>query len=132
MLAEHDLVGIKADARCVHDLERRALLKHAILMDARLVGESISTNDCLVGLNCVPGQARDQATCAGELCRLDVGVKTVEIGRARVEQHYELFERCIAGAFADAVDCALDLPRTREHTRERVGDRETKVIVAVR
>src|SRR3712207_8734318 len=36
----------------------------------------------------------------------------------RVQEHDELLERRVAGALADAVDRALDLPRSEEHTSE--------------
>ena len=47
-------------------------------------------------------------------------------------RHDDLFERRVAGALADAVDRALDLPRAGADRRQRVGDREAEVVVAVR
>ena len=51
---------------------------------------------------------------------------------AHVQRHHDLFERGVAGALADAVDRALDLPRAALHRRQRVGDGQAEVVVAVR
>ena len=46
-------------------------------------------------------------------------------------RHDDLFERGVAGALADAVDRALDLPGAGADGRERVGDGEAEVVVAM-
>ena len=48
------------------------------------------------------------------------------------QRHHDLFERRVAGALADAVDRALDLPHAALDGREAVGDRQPEVVVAVR
>ena len=61
---------------------------------------------------------------------VDAGVVRVAVG-ARLEDHHDLFERAVAGAFADAVDGALDLPRAGLDRGQRIGDREPQIVVAV-
>ena len=46
-------------------------------------------------------------------------------------RHHDFLERGVAGALADAVDGALDLPRAGADAGERVGDRHAEIIVAV-
>ena len=47
-------------------------------------------------------------------------------------RHDDFLERRVAGALADAVDRALDLPRAAGERGQRVGDREAEIVVAVR
>ena len=131
VLAEHERVGLEPDGRRVHDLVGRALLEHAVLVDAGLVGERVAADDRLVRLHRVAGEARDQAARARDLARVDAGVQPADVGGARVQQHHDLLERRVARALADPVDRALDLPRARLQAGERVRDREAEVVVAV-
>ena len=62
----------------------------------------------------------------------DVASTAPKKSRAGLDRHHHLFERGVAGALADAVDGALDLPRAVAHGGERVGDRHAEVVVAVR
>ena len=73
VLAEHDRVRLEADLGRVHDLVGGALLQHAVLVDAGLVGEGVAADDRLVRLHRVAGQARDHAARAGQLARVDAG-----------------------------------------------------------
>jgi hypothetical protein len=47
------------------------------------------------------------------------------------QRHHDLFERRVPRALADAVDGALDLPRTGLDRRHRVGDGQTQVVMTV-
>ena len=51
---------------------------------------------------------------------------------AHVQRHHDLLERGVAGALADAVDRALDLAGAALDRRQRVGDGQAEVVVAVR
>ena len=99
-------------------------------MDAGLVRERVATDDRLVRLHRVAGQARDQAARARQLRRVDARVQA-DVGAARAQQHHDLLQRRVAGALADPVDRALDLARARQHARERVRDRQAQIVVAV-
>ncbi len=130
VLAEHDRVRVEPDRRRVHDLVGRALLEHAVLVDAGLVGERVAAHDRLVRLHHVAREARDEAARARDLARVDAGGEA-DVGGPRVQQHHDLLERRVARALADAVDRALDLAGAGLQPRERVGDREPEVVVAV-
>ena len=131
VLAEHDRVRrVQADRLGRHDLVGRALLEHAVLVDAGLVLEGVAAHDRLVGLHAVAGQARDQAAGAGDLARVDAG-READVGLARAQEHHDLLERRVAGALADAVDRALDLARARLQAGEGVRDGQAQVVVAV-
>ena len=71
VLAEHDRVRLQADFGRVHDLVGGALLQHAVLVDAGLVGERVAADDRLVRLDRVAGQARDHAAGAGQLAGVE-------------------------------------------------------------
>ena len=50
---------------------------------------------------------------------------------ARAHGHDDFLERRIAGALAEAIDRAFDLPRAVHHRRQRVRDGETEIVVAM-
>ena len=62
---------------------------------------------------------------------LDAGGQA-EVVVAGLERHDDLFERGVAGALADAVDRALDLPGAGLDAGQAVGDGQAQVVVAVR
>ena len=131
VLAEHDRVRVvEADRGRGHDLVGRALLEHAVLVDAGLVLEGVAAHDRLVGLHAVAGQARDEPAGAGDLARVDAG-READVGLARAQQHHDLLERRVARALAEAVDRALDLARAGLQAGEGVGDGQPEVVVAV-
>ena len=55
----------------------------------------------------------------------------LELGRSGAERHHDLLERRVAGTLAEAVDRDLDLAGAGLHGGERVGRRQTQVVVAV-
>ena len=61
---------LEPDRGGVHDLVGGALLEHAVLVDAGLVGEGVAAHDRLVGLHLVAGQARHQPAGARDLVRV--------------------------------------------------------------
>ena len=131
VLAEHDRVRVvDADRRGGHDLVGRALLEHAVLVDAGLVLERVAAHDGLVGLHGVAGQAGDQPRGLGDLARVDLR-READVLLARLEQHHDLLQRRVARALAEAVDRALHLARARLQAGERVRHGQTEVVVAV-
>jgi hypothetical protein len=100
-------------------------------VNARLVRERVAADDRLVHLHALAGQLRQHLAGGVELAAVDAG----RVGHpvlAHLERHDDLLDRGVAGALADAVDRALDLPRAAAHRGQRVGDTEAEVIVAVR
>src|SRR2546425_5330431 len=72
------------------------------------VGEGVLADDGLIALHLDTGDARDQAAGGAEALRVDAGLEG-EIIAARFDGHDDLFKGTVAGAFAQAVDGALDL-----------------------
>src|SRR6266542_2972922 len=129
-LAQHQLVGAPADVFRAHDLVGFAVLQHAVLVDAGFVRERVRADDRLVRLHREPGDAGDELRRRNDLCRVDPRRARKDV-LARLDGHYDLFERRIACALAQAIDRALDLPRAVHHRGKRVGDRHAQVIVTV-
>ena len=50
---------------------------------------------------------------------------------ARLQRHDDLFHRGVAGALAEAVHRAFDLPRAGADRRQRVGDGEAEIVMAM-
>jgi hypothetical protein len=90
------------------------VLEHAILMDARFVGEGVGTHHCLVRLHRIAGDLRHQLGGRHDLGGIDPRFDREDI-RTRAHRHDDFFERGIAGPLAQAVDRALDLARTGQH-----------------
>ena len=130
VLAEDEAGAAEADVLGPHDLVGRGVLEHAVLVDAGLVREGVLADDGLVPLHEEAGGLRDGAAGCVQLGGADVGVDAQRIG-ARAHGHDHFFQRAVAGALADAVDGALDLPRARLDGCETVGDGEAEVVVAV-
>ena len=114
-----------------HDLVGQRVLDHAVLVDARLVGERVAADDRLVRLDREAGEVAHEPRRGGDLLGLDAAGELRELGRARPEGHDDLLERRVAGALAEAVDRHLDLARAGLDGGERVGRREPEVVVAV-
>ena len=107
--AEDELLGGLADILRPHDLVGPRVLQHPVLMNARFVRERVAPDDGLVRLHRFVGDLREQ------LARLEqpLGPDARVVGQAilpHAQRHHDLFERRVAGALADAVDRALDLP----------------------
>jgi hypothetical protein len=76
------------------------------------VRERVATDDRLVGLDGIAGQARDHSRGPRDLPCDRSGVQA-DRRLASVQQHHDLLERRVAGALADPVDRALDLAGAR-------------------
>ena len=130
-LAQHDLVGAPAHVLGTHDLVGVARLEHAVLVDAAGVREGVGADHRLVRLHDEAGGLADHARGRHDLRRVDADVE-LEVVAARAHRHHHLFERAVAGTFAQAVDRALDLARAADHhAGQRVGHRHAQVVVAV-
>ena len=108
----------------------RALLEHAVLVDAGLVGEGVVADDRLVALHLHAGDVGHQPAGGHEPLGVDprVGVVVVAAG---AQGHHDFFERAVAGPFADAVDRAFDLAGAVFDAGQAVGHGQAQVVVAV-
>jgi hypothetical protein len=103
--------------------------QHAVLVDARLVGEGVLAHDRLVARHGMPVIDGDQAAGrASGACRRR---SQAEVALARLQRHHDLLERAVAGPLADAVDRALHLTRAGLHRGQAVGHRHAEVVVAM-
>ena len=113
-----------------HDLVGGLVFKHAVLVDACLVGKGISTNNCLVLLYQDPGDAGNQPTRPVNLLCTNIRV-CAHIIVAGPEGHYHFFQGSVTGPFPDPVDGALHLAGSRLYGSQRVGYSQSKIIVTV-
>ena len=129
--AQHHLRVFPAHIFRAHDLVGAAMAQHAVLVDARFVGEGVGTDDGLVALHRHADQALQQLRSADDARGVDRAVLLVE-GLAHLQDHRDLFQRAVAGALADAIDGAFDLARTAFDGGQRVGHGQAQVVVAMR
>ena len=83
-------------------------------------------------LGCGPKvMMRGQQLAGGvEMLGVDAGFVREAVA-AGLDGHDDLFERSVAGALADAVDGALDLPRAGLDGGQRIGHGQAQIVVAV-
>ncbi len=106
------------------------MLEHAVLVDAALVREGVAADDRLVVLHRKRGRRRDELRGARQHGRVDAGPERHHVV-AHLHRHHDFFERGVAGAFADAVDGAFDLPRAGAHAGERIRHRHAEIVMAM-
>src|SRR5690242_1266526 len=130
VLAQYELAFGDPHGAWVDDFVGRFFLEITVLMDAGFVRERVAADDGLVRLR-PEGDDRAQRFAGRiQMLGVDAGAIRVRVA-AGLEDHHDLFQRAVAGALTDAVDRALDLAGARFHRGQRVGDRETQVVMAV-
>ena len=72
-----------------------------------------------------------QAGGLHDLPGVHVGMDSAKEIAAGSNRHDDLLQRCVSGAFADAVDRPFDLPRSRANRCQGVGHGQAEVVVAV-
>src|ERR1700678_800692 len=92
-----------------HDLVGQRIGHHAVLVNAGLVCEGVGSNNSFVWRAAEADELAEKLACRVELVHLNV-VGVGELVAAYHQRSGDLFERSIAGTFADAVDGALYLP----------------------
>ena len=130
MLAEDDALRDKADILGFHDLVRLPVLEHAMLVDTGFVREGIGPHDRLVARGRAVGHLRKDAARRHDLGGVDIGRDPERVG-ASFQRHHDILERAIAGALANAVDGAFDLPRTATYRSQRIGYRHAEIVVTM-
>ena len=130
VLAQYEVRLAQPDVFRTHDFVCRCVLQHAVLMDAGFVREGVLTDDGLVARDMHAGDARHEPARRIQLVCIDAG-RRAEVFSARMQRHDDFFQRAVAGAFADAVDGALDLPGAGRDRGQAVGDGHAQVVVAV-
>jgi hypothetical protein len=130
VLAKHEIGAGHAHVVRPHDLVRRVMLQHAVLVDAGFVRERVLADHCLVARNRHARDAREQAAGRKQAPGVDAGVQAVD-AFTHLERHRDLFERRIARTLTDAVDRAFHLARAAADGSEAVGHGQPQVVVAV-
>ena len=130
MLAHDQGRFLDADAGRGHDFVGLGILQHAVLVDAAFMREGILANDRLVVLHREIRRGRHDLAGTRQMRRLDIGVEGHGIA-AGAQRHHDFLQRRIAGAFAQAIDRAFDLPRTASHTGQRIGDGHAQIVMTV-
>jgi len=99
---------------------------------AGLVGEGVLgwPTIALFRWTCMPVTCDSFRLVGYRRAGVDAGRQLVEV-LPRAEGHDHLFERCVSGPLADAVDRALDLSGATPGGGERVRHGETEVVMAV-
>ena len=82
VLAQHQVAHREADVLGPHDLVGGAFLEHAVLVDARLVGEGVLAHDGLVPLHLDAGDVGHQPAGGDQPPGVDAGGGMVVVVRA--------------------------------------------------
>ncbi len=106
------------------------MLEHAILVNAGFVGKGVGTDNGLVRLYRETGDAGYHARGTEDLGGIDAGMHVEQIFTG-LDRHDDLFQRGITGALTQPVDGAFHLARTGHHRGQRVGYRQTQVVMTV-
>src|SRR6476619_3440803 len=99
-------------------------------MDAALMGKSVPPDDRLVVLYREGGDTADETRGAGQHGRVDAGPERHDVA-ARPDRHDDLLECRVAGTLAEPVHRTFHLPGPCPHARQRIGDSETEIVVAM-
>src|SRR5208282_4404307 len=113
-----------------HDFVGQRILEHAILVNSGLMRKRIAASDGLVWLHRDTCDFRQRLAGSVQLFGGNCGFVRITVA-AYPHGHDDFFEGGIAGALANAVDGALHLARTLLHSRQRVRDRQTEVVMAM-
>lgn len=120
VFAHDHLVGIPAHRFGGHDFVGFAVFEHAVLVNARLVGKGVGTDNGLVRLHRKAGDARHQARGAEDVRGVDASVHAEQVFTG-FDRHDDLFQRSVASPLAEAVDGALNLTGTSDHGSQELA-----------
>src|SRR5690606_17206975 len=130
VLPEDDLTSLLAHGGGVHDLVCLTGAEHAVLVDARLVGEGVAAHDRLVVLDRVSRELGDQPRRLEDLGGVGADLHLEDV-LAGLDRHDDLLDGGVTGPFADSVDRPFDLAGTGRDRRQRVRHGQAEVAVAV-
>ena len=106
------------------------MLEHSILMNARLMGKGIRTDNRLVRLDNHAGVIADEFADARNLCGINARFQ-LEDGMAGLQRHHHFFERCIAVPFTDAIDGHFRLTRACANAGQSIGRCHSEIVMAM-
>ena len=95
------------------------------------MGKCVSPHHGFVGLHDKTGGLADHATSGQNLLCINANIQ-IEIIAASFNSHDDFFKRAIAGALAQAVDRAFNLPCTADfHACQRVRNGHAEIVMAM-
>src|SRR5438270_13882324 len=130
MLAQNDAISGSANRLRRHDFVAQRVTQHSVLVNASLMRERVSTYYCLVGLRRKGNNGREQLAGVIDLLGAHTGLIGHAVG-AHSHRHDDLFQGSISRALADPIDRALHLSGASTKRGKRVGDGESKIVMAV-
>ena len=129
MFAQHDQ-AFRPHRFGVHNLVGLAVPQHAVLMDARLVGEGVAPHHRFVERHHVTGQPGHQPAGGHDLLGVGPHFHT-EMILTGFDRHNHLLGGSVACPLPDAVDGPLNLTGPGVDGGQGVGHRQPQVVVAV-
>jgi hypothetical protein len=130
MLAQYHLAPRDADGLGAHDFICQAVGHYAVLMDAGLVGESVSAEDGLVGLYLQAYDGLQQSGAPVDARRIHPAGQFQRVP-PRAQAHDDLFQRSVARPFPDPAQRYLRLPRPGGKAGQRIGDCHAQIVMRV-
>ncbi len=131
MFSENDAVCMYSDRLGRQDFIRLFVCEHSVLMYSRLVRKSVFAHDGLVERRALTDYVVNGLARAVNLRCVNTRIKLgIHIG-ARAHSHYDFLEGSVAGALAESVYGAFNLPCTPEYAAERVCNRHSEIVMAV-
>src|SRR5437868_7526597 len=130
MLAQNDAISGSANRFRRHDFVAERVAQHAVLVNASLMRERVSTDYGLVGLRRKGNDGREQLAGVVDLLSPNASLIRHPVG-AHSHGHDDLFERGISRALANAIDRALYLAGACAQRGKCVGYGESKIVMAV-
>ena len=130
MLADDEVGGITAHGLRGHDFVRLAVLQHAVLVDAGLMGEGVGSDDSLVVRNGLADSHGEQAAGRIELRADDIAFEAVVV-LAHGQVHGHFLERRVAGAFAYAAQGDFGLTGAHAQGGKGVGHAQSEIVMTV-
>src|SRR5436190_3255221 len=130
VLSQHQLAFRHAHRLRVDDLVGGLFLEVAVLVDTGFVRERVAADNGFVRLWSERDDRAQHLARRVEVLGVDAGLEG-EAVIAGLDRHDDLLERAVAGALADAVDGAFDLPRPCLHGGDGIGYRQPQIVVTV-
>ena len=122
MFAHHQIGFGQPHVGRAHDLKGFGVFQHTILMNAGFVGKGVLADNRLVKLHRKTGNGGNAARDIHDLGGINPGAVGHDIA-AHLQRHHHFLQRGIAGAFAQAIDRALNLPGTPGNSGQRICGR---------